>query len=478
METNDALFNEVLAALSAKKPEKYFADLSTVSGLAGSLPQDAGQYKLVKEYLLKISRRKLSAATKFTISNAAVREAVRAMFMAPKDFVMAVNSAIPPLENMWIEWDEAYQQKCVLELYGEWPGYSESRKNNIKNTPETPFVLKPDSSNGCKRVGYHITPFTTPISGSNPLIRVRDETQPAHQYTCYVSFKSTELGPRRMGWEAWSNSLSLVTRCPFSWLYQFGDQPWSWKNATSNPRASSYGLSSLIGGNKIFAHLYGFNSFITAVNGPPLAAARVPKNVTEDEKKHFLKCFGARYLNYLGERIEVLPYTAATLMGQIAGISWSGKPTFKYNVNSKTGFPDATLSALEMIRGDFKFLNTLLALINYDLHVIEQAQPIARSKKTKWLHLRKIPKNELKVIEIDIPKPNGVIIPTRLFRGTGSPKRQHSRRGHWSTYHFRDGTTQRKWIKEQIVGDPTLGIIEHDYVVKKYPKNQKGKANA
>ena len=54
METNDALFNEVLAALSAKKPEKYFADLSTVSGLAGSLPQDAGQYKLVKEYLQEI----------------------------------------------------------------------------------------------------------------------------------------------------------------------------------------------------------------------------------------------------------------------------------------------------------------------------------------------------------------------------------------------------------------------------------------
>ena len=467
METNDALFNEVLAALSAKKPEKYFPDLSTGPGwkLSGSLPQDSAQYKPIRAYLLKTSRRQLSAATKFTISNAAVREAVRAMFMAPKDFVMAVNSAIPPLENMWVEWDEAYQQKCALELYGEWPGYSESRKNNIKNTPETPFVLKPDSSNGCKRVGYHIT-----SSQSTP--RVSDQAGPAHQYTCYVSFKSTELGPRRMGWETWSDSLPLVTRCPFSWVYQFLD------DATTHPRARKrHDLASVIDASEVFGHLYGFNPFITAakVSAATFASARIPKNVTEldEAKKHFLKCFGARYSNYLGERLGVLPYATCALMGTGVAIatSWDDQPTFKYN-------PDATLSALEMIRGDFKFLNTLLALINYDLHVIEQAQPIARSKKTKWLHLRKIPKNELKVIEIDIPKPNGVIIPTRLFRGTGSPKRQHSRRGHWSTYHFRDGTTQRKWIKEQIVGDPTLGIIEHDYVVKKYPKNQKGKADA
>mgnify|MGYP004449657131 FL=1 len=466
METNDALFNEVLAALSAKKPEKYFPDLS-VGQRPGFLPPDGKQYKFLKAYLLKTSRRQLSAATKFTISNAAVKEAVNAMFMAPKDFVRAVNSAIPPLGNMWLEWDEAYREQCVYELYGEVSGYSESRKKNIANTPDTPFVLKPDLSNDCKRVGYHITSFSTSASGPNPFIRVRDQTAPAHQYTAYVSFNSTELGPRRMGWESWSDSLSLVTRCPFSWLYQFGDEPWSWDDATIPPQASSCGLASVIGGNKVFAHLYGFNPFLTARSGqPPLAAAWIPEGVMEDQKEHFLKCFGTKYVNYLGERLEVLPYTVCSLMGHISGGAWNGQRPFEYN-------PDGTLNALEMIRGDFKFLNTLLALINYDLHVIEQAQPIARSKKTKWLHLRKLPKNELRVIEIDIPKPDGVIVPARLFKGTGSPKRQHTRRGHWSTYHYRDGTTKRKWIGEQLVGNRELGIIEHDYVVKKEQENDR-----
>jgi len=79
----------------------------------------------------------------------------------------------------------------------------------------------------------------------------------------------------------------------------------------------------------------------------------------------------------------------------------------------------------------------------------------------------------LRVIEIDIPKPDGVIVPARLFKGTGSPKRQHTRRGHWSTYHYRDGTTKRKWIGEQLVGNRELGIIEHDYVVKKEQENDR-----
>ena len=187
------------------------------------------------------------------------------------------------------------------------------------------------------------------------------------------------------------------------------------------------------------------------------------------QERYFLKYFGPKYLNYLEERVEILPYTLCVMLHGIKGESYSQLK--RDHVVNKAFSPDTALGSLSVIQGDFKFLNTLLALINYDLHVIEQAQPIARSKKTKWLHLRKLPKNELRVIEIDIPKPDGVIVPARLFKGTGSPKRQHTRRGHWSTYHYRDGTTKRKWIGEQLVGNRELGIIEHDYVVKKEQEN-------
>ena len=54
-----------------------------------------------------------------------------------------------------------------------------------------------------------------------------------------------------------------------------------------------------------------------------------------------------------------------------------------------------------------------------------------------------------------------------MFKGFGSPKRQHKRRGHWHTYHYKNGEKRHKWIEEQLVGNPELGKIEHDYVLKR-----------
>lgn len=45
--------------------------------------------------------------------------------------------------------------------------------------------------------------------------------------------------------------------------------------------------------------------------------------------------------------------------------------------------------------------------------------------------------------------------------GTHASPRQHERRGHWRTY--RSG--KRVWIKNCVVGDPTLGYVKHDYMV-------------
>ena len=39
--------------------------------------------------------------------------------------------------------------------------------------------------------------------------------------------------------------------------------------------------------------------------------------------------------------------------------------------------------------------------------------------------------------------------------------RQHERRGHWRTY--RSG--KRVWVKNCVVGDPSLGHVKHAYVI-------------
>ena len=45
--------------------------------------------------------------------------------------------------------------------------------------------------------------------------------------------------------------------------------------------------------------------------------------------------------------------------------------------------------------------------------------------------------------------------------GTHASPRQHERRGHWRTY--RSG--KRVWVKNCVVGDPSLGHVKHAYVV-------------
>ena len=131
----------------------------------------------------------------------------------------------------------------------------------------------------------------------------------------------------------------------------------------------------------------------------------------------------------------------------------------------------------KQLSGDLRFLMTLIGLINYDLHVLEEAEPVERSKKTKYVNRVQVPKNELRVINIDIPKPKGVTITEKKFSGTGTPKREHIRRGHWHTYHYKNGTSRKKWVGEQRVGSADLGRIEHDYLVRENKGEEKWQKN-
>ena len=92
---------------------------------------------------------------------------------------------------------------------------------------------------------------------------------------------------------------------------------------------------------------------------------------------------------------------------------------------------------------------------------------------------RRVPKNEVKVVEIELPK-RGVNVHSQLFTGHGSPKRQHGRRGHLDVTKIdQAGLSKRFWIEPKVVGNPELGIINHEYVlqIQKDTKQKKGESN-
>lgn len=107
---------------------------------------------------------------------------------------------------------------------------------------------------------------------------------------------------------------------------------------------------------------------------------------------------------------------------------------------------------------------TTLALLNYPHIIIQRDQP-KTSNRDLYLG-RKLPKNELKILEINLPKPRGTTQYEKMFKGLGNRQRQHTRRGHWRVLKMKCGGIKRTWVRECTAGDASLGVIIHDYHLK------------
>ena len=108
--------------------------------------------------------------------------------------------------------------------------------------------------------------------------------------------------------------------------------------------------------------------------------------------------------------------------------------------------------------GDVRFLIALLSTLNYDQVIHLSTTPPKKIDHVRFG--RVVPKNEYKVVTIQLPKPRGVKIYEQMFTGHGTPKREHWVRGH----HRRiKGRSEPTWIPPHIRGNSDLGTIIHDY---------------
>jgi len=142
-------------------------------------------------------------------------------------------------------------------------------------------------------------------------------------------------------------------------------------------------------------------------------------------------------------------------MGIAAWGDISGKATeFIYQIKENFG---------HAMDGDLRFLTAVFALLNYPRYVSAVLPAPKKVSTIRWG--RRVPRNEIKVVEIDLPK-KGVNVYGQLFTGHGSPKRQHARRGHPRRFRDKTGKVIKKiWIEPKVVGNPELGIINHEYVL-------------
>ena len=321
------------------------------------------------------ARRELVDAQKFFIDNKLLEVANQLSQQSPSKLVELAKRAIPPFNNMWIEWDEVHRLNSL----------------DTFKTGET-----------FSKIGYHIQ-------------KINDQ----FFYTMYGSDKNFENG----------KIVCVSNGFYFSNGDEFGDD---FRNKTDWDRNVSIDDERLLelSQKKTLSNLLGNNY------------SEVMELVEKKERKAF---------DWFKNRVE----TAQSL----------GMEMFLTDKQFGTGFNHDLMSKqvesdLKAMDGDLRLIIALLGTLNYDHIVYNNAKTNPKITHTRYGVIA--PKHTLKLVTIDLPKPNIRKVYKGIVRGMGSPKAEHMRRGHWR----RKPDGNRIWIEPMKVGSKKNGIIEHDYFLR------------
>tara|TARA_Y100001937_G_scaffold20073_1_gene27941 strand:- start:9687 stop:10934 length:1248 start_codon:yes stop_codon:yes gene_type:complete len=345
----------------------------------------------------------IATSQKFVVSNNLVEHAYLASLSKPKHLVQMLDRGTPPFNNMWIEWNEEFRAKIIARECKRMGIFEEYNELYPEKVGENPPVDSLKTRGGTGRVGYHIQKINS-----------------GYLFEVYCGYENDELYG------------DTILSSPMGFFIGGTELDWADKlNAAKDDKERE----------EITSHLFYQNS---ALLGQSYFRENLASGeITPDEA-------------YLLTSLSIAKGSAINWLVpqhiQERGLS-------ELTTEQVDEMVEASLMASQ---GDARFLIALLGLLNYDLVVHETVKPPKRIDHIRYG--RVIPKNEYKVVTIDLPKPRGKRIYERMFTGHGSPKREHWRRGHWRTLKDASGVIKKRvWIDEMKVGNSALGSIIHDY---------------
>ena len=358
-------------------------------------------------FWLRKFRRDLTDSTKIFLSRQFLEVAIELSFSYPKYIAKMIPNAIPPLDNIWIEWNELDRfeaTKKVLEKLDISFANEEAAQKS-----DTGYLIRKSPSGGFE---YScVFPDVRPVING---IR-REKKQPKLFFPALSWHLNND--PKEPFTTAKMNALRLPQGLPFV------DHAVDEKNRLT-----------------ILAALWG-NDYL-----------HVHKDRTD-------------------ETINMLERWTYNVQTGIHDLGYCTYPEL-YTDREDARFAK---NADQIHLGDMRLLTAVFSLLNYPRIIRERPQAPKKMRSIRWG--RPMPKNEVKVIEVDLPKRRGVTMYQKLFTGQGSPKRQHWRRRHPRTLVDANGKVKKIiWIEPMLVGNPELGVIEHEYFLKaKNDKYQKPK---
>tara|TARA_R100001510_G_C7650454_1_gene207963 strand:+ start:862 stop:2118 length:1257 start_codon:yes stop_codon:yes gene_type:complete len=385
---------------------------------------------------LEQTRLDIMQATKVSVSNNLLEHAVTASFMSPNKLFDILHHAIPPFESLWIEWDSAASIKYFGEFY-------EAKK--------MPYV----ADLGEQRCGYLVQKTVNGNYNYSQFVMSKHQLDPHTGEKLPNAKDSIYYGPCSI---YVSHDPTIPKRQQLATNRRHNIEEWGrvdelWElgnNITFSQEKCDEFYSALLGTGYLKIHGSSANQSVIQMINQRIGISRHPLAYVSYQPMFNIPDRQQRVKTYYGGQVGVHePEMMPIEQGKFHPVFWE--------MSSKV--------TLEMMAGDIRFLMCLIALWNYPNHVFERKTPKTENTGIKWG--KTMPRNEVRTLDIALPKPEGVKIYEKMFKGFGTPKRQHLRRGHWRHLHKQDGTVQRTWIGEQVVGDPSLGIIDHNYNLKR-----------
>lgn len=351
------------------------------------------------DFLLRKFRKDLTGATRISLSPQFLEAAVELSFAYPKYLVKSIARAIPPIDNIWIEWNEGERFAATRKVLDKIGTVYHSPDEEAQN--DTGYLIRSDHRGG-------------------------------YEFQCVFQCQN-DNGKETIGFPA------------LSWMFNPSlDEPYTTEgmNRQRVPQGLPMVSRDVDEANRV--------KLITALWGADYMQAHRDRDV-------------------YGELLQPWQWNVTTSIHDLG-------PSMYGQLYDDTEADELAKGADTMHLGDMRFLVAVFALLNYPRIIRMDAPAPKKIRSIRWG--RPVPRNEVKVVEVDLPKKRGVNLHKQLFTGHGSPQRQHVRRGYWRKIKDAKGRIIReRWVKPYVAGNPELGIIEHEYFLKaggdKYQKQKK-----
>ena len=385
-----------------------------------------------EKFLLKETHNIFQSATKINIGQSLIEHAVEATEMPPKDLLNAFMTGIPAFNSMWIEWDMGFSSdniETIISDVGEPRSGSQFR---------TGYLIQKVGWAGELENNLSLEERTKRSSAKNRTSTINSVWTPNHRMTPQMGFESDWFEFHKfMHFPESDKNMLVAPRCGV--LFSYGQEE---------------GETRIEGGTGVYKHDDSHlpPDKIKEAREKHGANVLTPEYVSHFSNKKSQKAF----LNGLFSRFGFCQHLFAPLLEDRYASNWQG---------DYLGYFGDTGQELLEIGGwsmDLRFVIAVLGLLNYQREVERDIEIVDNDDIEKPLMLHE-PINEVKVVEINLPKDEGVKLYGKIFKQCITRQRKHLRRGHWRTIHYKSGLIKRKWVEPYWAGDAKLGTIIHDY---------------